>query len=86
MFLLQSTHLFPNTELGLIAILGSIVLLLLTDIDDIEDILHKVEWATLIFFAAEFVLMQVTSFLSVALFFNPEVAVKTFWWHTRDAT
>ena len=62
MFVLQSASVL-HTELGVVAIFGAIVLLLLTNIDDIEDILHKVEWATLIFFAAEFVLMQVCEVL-----------------------
>lgn len=44
---------------GWIAILGAIWLLILADIHDFEIILHRVEWATLLFFAALFVLMEV---------------------------
>ena len=43
---------------GWIAILGAIVLLILADIQEMEGVLHKVEWGTLLFFAALFVLME----------------------------
>lgn len=49
---------------GWIAILGALWLLVLADIQDFEIILHRVEWATLLFFAALFVLMEVISFLA----------------------
>ncbi len=45
--------------IGWIAIFGAVVLLLLADIQDMESILHKIEWGTLLFFAALFVLMEV---------------------------
>jgi len=41
-----------------IAVLGALTLMVLADIHDMEVILHKVEWSTLIFFAALFVLME----------------------------
>ncbi|KAG2456343.1 P protein, partial [Polypterus senegalus] len=44
--------------LGWIAILGALWLLVLVDVQDFEIILHRVEWATLLFFAALFVLME----------------------------
>lgn len=44
---------------GWIAILGALWLLVLADIQDFEIILHRVEWATLLFFAGLFVLMEV---------------------------
>ncbi|KAL1023406.1 hypothetical protein UPYG_G00040440, partial [Umbra pygmaea] len=47
-----------HLELGWIAILGALWLLVLADIQDFEIILHRVEWATLLFFAALFVLME----------------------------
>ncbi|XP_076467819.1 P protein-like [Babylonia areolata] len=46
------------TGLGWIAVLGAIWLLVLADMDDLESILHKVEWSTLLFFAALFILME----------------------------
>ena len=47
---------------GWIAIMGAIILLVLTDVTDLETILHRVEWSTLLFFAALFVLMEVMYF------------------------
>lgn len=44
---------------GWIAILGALWLLVLADLQDFEIILHRVEWATLLFFAGLFVLMEV---------------------------
>lgn len=46
---------------GWIAIFGGVVLLILADIqEDLETILHKIEWGTLLFFAGLFVLMEVS--------------------------
>ena len=45
---------------GWTAVFGAIVLLILANVHDLEGILHKVEWATLLFFAALFVLMEVS--------------------------
>ena len=44
---------------GWIAIFGALVLLILSDIQDMETVLHKIEWGTLLFFAGLFVLMEV---------------------------
>ncbi|KAL8599864.1 hypothetical protein ACOMHN_038437 [Nucella lapillus] len=51
---LPSVHM----NLGWIAVLGAILLLVLADISDLENILCKVEWATLLFFAALFIFME----------------------------
>lgn len=51
--------LFFPLHAGWIAMLGAIWLLVLADIHDFEMILNRVEWATLLFFAALFVLMEV---------------------------
>ncbi|XP_036087968.1 P protein [Rousettus aegyptiacus] len=63
MFFLSS--LVPGVHLGLgwIAVLGAIWLLILADIHEFEIILHRVEWATLLFFAALFVLMEALAHL-----------------------
>ena len=39
--------------------LGAILLILLADITHIEDLMDQVEWTTLVFFSALFILMQV---------------------------
>lgn len=54
--------LFPRVDrvsLSWTALLGAILLLLLADRADLEPVLHRVEWSTLLFFAALFVLMEV---------------------------
>ena len=43
---------------GWIAIFGALMLLILADIQELEGILNKVEWGTLLFFAGLFVLME----------------------------
>ncbi|XP_024899286.1 P protein [Pteropus alecto] len=55
----------PGVHLGLgwIAVLGAIWLLILADIHEFEIVLHRVEWATLLFFAALFVLMEALAHL-----------------------
>lgn len=57
LFFMQS---IPNLDLSLgwIAILGAILLLILADFDELESIISRVEWSTLIFFAALFVVME----------------------------
>lgn len=37
------------------------VLLILADVQELEAVLHKIEWGTLLFFAALFILMEVRS-------------------------
>ena len=39
--------------------LGAILLILLADITHIEDLMEQVEWTTLVFFSALFILMKV---------------------------
>ncbi|GBP42925.1 P protein [Eumeta japonica] len=54
-------HCIPELQrlsLGWTALLGALLLLLLADHDDLEPILARVEWSTLLFFAALFVLME----------------------------
>jgi len=47
-----------HLPLSWIAVLGATSLMVLADIENIEYLLHKVEWATLLFFAALFVLLE----------------------------
>ncbi|KAL8597042.1 hypothetical protein ACOMHN_055635 [Nucella lapillus] len=47
-----------HISLGWIAVLGAMWLLVIADKSDLENILHKVEWSTLLFFAALFILME----------------------------
>lgn len=58
--LLFFLHSIPeiHLDLGWIAILGAIALLLISGIQNIEELMMKVEWATLLFFGALFILME----------------------------
>ena len=47
-----------HLDLGWTSILGAILLIVWADIHDFEHLLEKVEWGTLLFFAALFVLMK----------------------------
>ncbi|CAH1267195.1 OCA2 [Branchiostoma lanceolatum] len=58
LFFLHSFVPSLHLNLGWIAILGAIWLMVLADYKDLEMIMHRVEWSTLLFFAALFVLME----------------------------
>uniref|UniRef100_H0VNS9 OCA2 melanosomal transmembrane protein n=1 Tax=Cavia porcellus TaxID=10141 RepID=H0VNS9_CAVPO len=64
-----------HLDLGWIAILGAIWLLILADIHDFEIILHRVEWATLLFFAALFVLMEALAHLHLIEYIGEQTAL-----------
>ena len=49
-----------NLSLGWTALLGALLLLLLADSNNMEGILARVEWSTLIFFTSLFILMEVS--------------------------
>ncbi|XP_072246193.1 P protein [Leuresthes tenuis] len=64
-----------HLDLGWIAILGALWLLVLADIQDFEIILHRVEWATLLFFAGLFVLMEALAQLQLIDFIGEQTAL-----------
>ena len=53
---------------GWIALFGAMTLLILSNIEDLENILEKVEWGTLLFFAGLFVLMELLAELGLINF------------------
>ncbi|GAB0178839.1 P protein [Grus japonensis] len=55
--------------------LGAIWLLVLADIHDFEMILNRVEWATLLFFAALFVLMEALAHLHLIDYIGEQTAL-----------
>lgn len=55
--------------------LGAIWLLVLADVQDFEIILHRVEWATLLFFAALFVLMEALANLQLIDYIGEQTAL-----------
>ncbi|XP_046893283.1 P protein [Hypomesus transpacificus] len=75
MFFLNSFVPSIHLDLGWIAILGALWLLVLADIQDFEIILHRVEWATLLFFAALFVLMEALAQLQLIDYIGEQTAL-----------
>ncbi|XP_028167088.1 P protein-like [Ostrinia furnacalis] len=67
-FFLHSIPELNRVSLAWTALLGAILLLTLADREDLEPILHRVEWSTLLFFAALFVLMEALSKLGLILY------------------
>ncbi|KAF7711950.1 hypothetical protein HF521_000961 [Silurus meridionalis] len=74
MFFLNSFVAGIHLELGWIAVLGALWLLILADIQDFEMILHRVEWATLLFFASLFVLMEALAQLQLIDYIGAQTA------------
>ncbi|XP_007944170.1 P protein [Orycteropus afer afer] len=75
MFFLNSFVPGIHLDLGWIAIMGALWLLILADIHDFEIILHRVEWATLLFFAALFVLMEALAHLHLIEYVGEQTAL-----------
>ncbi|CAD7080227.1 unnamed protein product [Hermetia illucens] len=64
-FFLHSVPELQRLSLGWTALLGAILLLILADREDMEAVLARVEWSTLLFFAALFILMEALSELGL---------------------
>ncbi|XP_070799424.1 P protein [Pituophis catenifer annectens] len=64
-----------HLDLGWIAMLGAVWLLVLANIHDFEMILNRVEWATLLFFAALFVLMEALAHLHLIEYIGEQTAL-----------
>lgn len=58
LFLLRSFPDVQNLSFGWVALLGLMLLLILAEQRDIDHCLHQVEWSTLLFFAALFILIE----------------------------
>lgn len=59
--------------LGWIAVIGAMWLLVLSDIEDLETILHRVEWSTLLFFASLFILMEALAKLELMVWIGDKM-------------
>ncbi|ALC40050.1 hoe2 [Drosophila busckii] len=57
-FFIQSVPHWRTLPLGWVALLGVILLLIILNREDIEHLIHRIEWTTLLFFAAMFVMME----------------------------
>uniref|UniRef100_A0A3Q3WFN8 Citrate transporter-like domain-containing protein n=1 Tax=Mola mola TaxID=94237 RepID=A0A3Q3WFN8_MOLML len=75
MFFVNSFVPSIHLDLGWIAILGALWLLVLADMQDFEIILHRVEWATLLFFAGLFVLMEALAQLQLIDYIGEQTAL-----------
>nr|XP_022903113.1 P protein-like [Onthophagus taurus] len=64
-FFLNSLPVFSRLGLGEIAFLGSILLIIIADRDDLSPIIAKIEWETLLFFIFLFILMEALSKLGL---------------------
>lgn len=64
-FFLHSLPELQRLSLGWTALLGAILLLILYDKEDLEPVIARVEWSTLLFFAALFILMEALSKLGL---------------------
>ncbi|XP_020604072.1 P protein-like isoform X3 [Orbicella faveolata] len=61
-------------EVGWIAMLGAILLILLADVTHIEDLMEQVEWTTLVFFSALFILMKSLEELGLMQYLGEEAS------------
>jgi hypothetical protein len=57
-----------DLSLGWIAILGAVALLILADFEDLDSVIGRIEWSTLLFFAALFVVMEALTELKLLYF------------------
>lgn len=73
-FLEALVGLEENIDIAWVAIIGAVMMLIAADVHDLEHILHKVEWATLLFFAALFVLIEALAELGLITFIGDAVA------------
>ncbi|XP_062513972.1 P protein-like [Corticium candelabrum] len=63
-----------HVELGWIAVLGAVWLIVLADVHQLELLLEKIEWATLLFFAALFILMEALKEMHLIQFIGDSTA------------
>lgn len=64
-FFLHSMPHIQHMSLGWVALVGAVLLIILSDRHDMEAILSHVEWTTLLFFAALFILVETVALLGV---------------------
>jgi len=72
-FFLQSFVAGMHITLGWIPMLGAIWLLVMSDLKDLDAILHRIEWATLLFFGGLFVMIEALTKLGLIDFITSTV-------------
>ncbi|XP_055837395.1 P protein [Episyrphus balteatus] len=58
MFFVQSVPSLQTLPLGWVALLGVVLLMIISSRNDMDAMVHRIEWTTLLFFAAMFVMME----------------------------
>ncbi|XP_055917828.1 P protein-like [Eupeodes corollae] len=58
MFFVQSVPSLQTLPLGWVALLGVVFLMIISSRNDMDAMVHRIEWTTLLFFAAMFVIME----------------------------
>lgn len=58
MFFVQSVPSLQTLPLGWVALLGIVLLMIISSRNDMDAMVHRIEWITLLFFAAMFVMME----------------------------
>lgn len=58
LFFVQSVPSLQTLPLGWVALLGIVLLMIISSRNDMDAMVHRIEWATLLFFAAMFVMME----------------------------
>lgn len=72
-FFLQSIPNLIHLSLGWTALIGVIILLIVSEQKDLDMCLHQVEWSTLLFFAALFILMECLTELGLIVWMGRQV-------------
>lgn len=65
-----------NLSLGWTALLGVLLLLIIADSEDFDGLMARVEWSTLVFFAALFVLMEVSHISMLQFFYRNNFLIR----------
>ncbi len=67
-------YLHIHLTLAWIACIGAIAMIIFSDVHDMDKVMHKVEWSTLLFFASLFVLMKTLEQLGLIEFIGIQTA------------
>lgn len=72
MFFLQSIPEFEKLSIGWSALIGVMFLLIIADKNDMDALMHRIEWTTLLFFAAMFVMLECLERLRLIQWFSDQ--------------
>ncbi|XP_055303075.1 P protein-like [Sitodiplosis mosellana] len=72
MFFLQSIPEYEKLSIAWCALIGVMFLLIIAEKDDMDALMHRIEWTTLLFFAAMFVTLECLERLRLLHWFNEQ--------------